>query len=44
MAVGGAEIHAVEEVWVRDGSFEGWAHLCLQFICELGEIEQACAT
>lgn len=44
MAVGGAEIHAVEEMWVRDGLFEGWAHLCFQFICKLGEIKQVCAT
>lgn len=43
MAVGGAEIHAVEGMWFHDGLFEGWAHLCLQSICKLGEIKQACA-
>lgn len=44
MAVGGAEIHAVERMWFHDGLFEGWAHFCFQFICKLGEIKQACAT
>lgn len=44
MAVGGAEIHAVKGMWFHDGLFEGWAHLCFQFICKLGEIKQACAT
>jgi len=44
VAVGGAEIHAVEGMWFHDGLLEGWVHLCFQFICKLGEIKQARAT
>lgn len=44
MAVGGAEIHAVEGMWFHNGLFEGWAHLCFQFICKLREIKYVCAT
>lgn len=44
MAVGGAEIHAVQGMGFHDGLFEGWAHLCFQFTCKLEEIKQACAT
>lgn len=44
MAVGGAEIHAAEGMWLQHSLFEGWAHLCFQLICKLREIKQARAT
>lgn len=39
MAVGGTEIHAVQWVRFHCGLFEGWAHLCFQFISKLGREE-----